>query len=56
MKKLFWKTYRAEARNVKGDLKAVSFLRGFEWDVVTMADEWATKKGEDWVLYDLRKI
>ena len=44
IKSIFWKTYLAKAVSQDGKFYSYAFFRGFTWEVVEMANEWAEKK------------
>ena len=60
IKKLFWKTYRAKYTNQDRSSVAYEFLRGFTWEVVTMATKSAKEKSEKekqtFILEELTRI
>lgn len=62
IKQLFWKTYCAKAKSCDSKVYSTQFFRGFTWEVVLMAEEWAkNKKNTDpekreWALDELIRI
>ena len=55
---LFWKTYKATARHVDKNLYSYCYFRGTTWEVVGLAQDWASNKEEKgkWALVDLERV
>lgn len=62
MKHLFWKTYQITSITAASENKMthVHFIRGFTWEVVNKALEFAKEKTEaekkDWIVKEIKRI